>query len=422
MKILASILLAGLLLGCSTTETTKALLSEAPEINPETQTGRILRSLPPASKRAVVAVYDFEDQTGQHKPNDRIAEFSRAVTQGGAAILNQALVKAGEGTWFTVIERKGLSNLLKERQIISATREMYTGKKSKLPPMLYAGVILEGAIVSYESNTTTGGLGARYLGIGGNSEYRQDVVSIYLRAVNVKNGEILVSVDTSKTIFSTAVQGSMFKYVAFDEILELESGFTVNEPPQMAVRQAVESGVYALVMEGARKGLWTFANETAGRLAMQRYLARINDEPMPSIKDVAPVIMARPGDGIDSTLRKPIPQRQPIPMVQPRQPLPIPQPPAIAHMPEQLPQAIQQQPRPLPQISPNATPRRYTPSKVSKAPSSPTFNTARSQIPVNPAQRGTSNTSQLHRPRVGGDPTQVYCTSAGCFPFPPNGR
>jgi len=419
MKIKA-LCFALLLWGCSNTSISDSFMATPPEINPETQTEKILRTLPAAKRKAVVAVYDFSDQTGQHKQNDKLAEFSRAVTQGGAAILNQALVKAGEGGWFTVIERKGLDNLLKERQIIAATREQYTGKKSKLPPMLYAGVLLEGGIVSYESNTNTGGVGARYLGIGANTQYRQDVVTVYLRAVNVQNGEVLISVNTAKTIYSTAVQSNIFKYVAFDEILELETGFTVNEPPQFAVRQAIESAVYSLVMEGVTKGAWSFENERAGQLALQRYYARLNDESLPDEEDVESIRMVRPSDAIEGRDTGYVPPPSP-PVNTPRQPQPQPQAPA--------PQAQQQRsttPPPAPDrpfetrqagaaasIRPYQVPQTATPQRMASPPATPK---------VNPDRRYQSSGRPPVRRGVAGQPTQLYCTSAGCFPFPPNGR
>lgn len=266
---------------CSNEAFDEHMISKAPEIKSETASGKLLRSLPQARKKAVVAVYEFADQTGQHKPSDNFAEFSRAVTQGGMAILSESLTKAGNGNWFRVIERSGLDNLLRERQIIAATREQYTNSKTPLPPMLFAGLLLEGGIISFETNTVTGGFGARYLGIGGNTQYRQDIVTIYLRAINVQNGEVVLSTNASKTIFSSALSGSAFKFVAFDELLEIESGFTLNEPPQFAVRQAIESGVYSLIMEGVLKGVWEFDNPAQGRVALRKYL-ELRDGEVPS--------------------------------------------------------------------------------------------------------------------------------------------
>ena len=45
-------------------------------------------------------------------------------------------------------------------------------------------MILEGGIIGYDSNIETGGRGARTLGIGGQTQYRRDVVIVSLRAVS----------------------------------------------------------------------------------------------------------------------------------------------------------------------------------------------------------------------------------------------
>lgn len=402
--------MALLMLGaCSGESISSAFMSSEPEILAETESGKLLRGLPAAKRKAVVAVYDFEDQTGQHKPNDRLAEFSRAVTQGGAAIVTEALTKAGKGTWFRVIERKGLDHLLRERQIIAATREQYTTAGAKLPPMLYAGLLLEGGIVSYESNTVTGGLGARYLGIGGTTEYRQDVVTVYLRAVNVQNGEVLLSTNASKTIFSTALGGSVFKFVAFDEVLEIESGFTVNEPPQFAVRQAIESAVYSLIMEGAIQELWEFAEPTAGRLEVQRYYARVYGKPLPKTRDVQPVKLERsvqepaalhaPRKIMDNNVSAaPV---APV-MVAPVPVAPVPQRSVV--MEQENAEPVDTAPA---QVTPSAAPRQTLPHTL--------------QVPA--SQQGKPKyhpPSRYEEPVKNGAKTKLYCTPAGCYPFPPD--
>ncbi len=250
--------------------------SSPPVIEPETRLSKILRTLPEPKTRIVLSVYSFEDQTGQHKPNDRFGEFSRAVTQGGLAMLNKALLDAGNNQWFKVVERGGLQNLLQERSLIRAMREKYrlpTGEKlPDIGALLYSGVLLEGGVVGYESNVLTGGIGARYLGIGASTEYRRDVVTVALRAVKVDNGEVFLSIYTTKTIFSTGVQGGIFRFVAVDKLLESDAGFTINEPPQLAVRQAIEAAVYALIMEGTKKKLWDFDDPNDGKRAMAQYL------------------------------------------------------------------------------------------------------------------------------------------------------
>ncbi len=232
-----------------------------PTAEAATPSGERLRALAPPARRIDVAVYGFADQTGQHKPNEFFAEFSRAVTQGGDAVLIDVLKGVSGGRWFNPVERVGLQNLLTERNLIEQSHRAYRGTQSSpLPPLRFAGVILEGGIINYDSNVETGGAGARLLGIGASTQHRRDMVTVFLRAVSVNTGEILTSVTASKTIYSTLVQGSVFRFVATDEILEAEAGVSRNEPVGLAVRQAIELAVYRLVHEGAKNGLWRFAN------------------------------------------------------------------------------------------------------------------------------------------------------------------
>lgn len=247
----------------------------APTLGVTTRSQQSLQSLPPPARKVAVAVYGFNDMTGQFKPTDSGQTLSRAVSQGGGSILVKALQDAGQRQWFTVVERERLDNLLKERQIINEMRSRYLGEKSvntdALPAMLFAGVILEGGVVGFDTNTMTGGAGAAFLGVGGDVKYRQDTVTVYLRAVSVRSGEVLASVTTSKTIASYAISGSAFRYVGYKELLEAETGVTFNEPDQLALQQAVEKAVYALVMEGVELKLWDFADPIGGIVALDRY-------------------------------------------------------------------------------------------------------------------------------------------------------
>jgi len=220
-----------------------------------------LVGLPYPNQKTVVAVYSFPDETGQRKPSETLSSFSTAVTQGAVHILIEALRDAGKGNWFAVVERSGLDNLSKERQLVRNTFESYSGKEAStiLKPMLYAGMIMEGAIVGYDTNLRTGGSGARYLGIGMKNQYREDKVTVVLRAVLVQTGEVLLNVTATKTILSTAKGGDLFKFYEMGTTLvEAETGSTDNEPVSYAVRAAIEAAVYGLVMQGLEKEVWDF--------------------------------------------------------------------------------------------------------------------------------------------------------------------
>jgi len=208
------------------------------------------------SERVVVAVYGFTDKTGQRKPSDKLANISFAVTQGGESMLIEALKNAGEGTWFTVVERVGLDNLTKERQIIRQARDSVNDPK-QLRPMLFAGIILEGAIIGYDSNTLTGGAGARFLGVGPYTNYRQDVVTVTLRAVSVHTGEVLLSASTTKTIISTNYNVTYFKFLDMGtSSAEAEIGYSVNEPVTYAVKTAIEQAVLDIIKQGVDHKYW----------------------------------------------------------------------------------------------------------------------------------------------------------------------
>lgn len=243
----------------------------------KTQTQNLLNQLPAPQRPVAIAVYGFSDQTGQFKPSTTGQTLSRAVTQGAGSMLVKALQEAGNRQWFTVVERERLDNLLKERQIISEMRKRYLGEEqtdpNALPALLFAGVLLEGGIVGYDSNTVTGGAGAAFLGIGGRTEYRQDTVTVYVRAVSVRTGEVLTNVTASKTIASQAIGASAFRFVAFKELLEAEVGITSNEPDQVALQQAIEKAVYGLVLEGVQLDLWRFADMAAAGPLMETYRA-----------------------------------------------------------------------------------------------------------------------------------------------------
>jgi curli production assembly/transport component CsgG len=245
-------------------------LARPAEIVADTKTGIVLETLPPPRRKLDVSVYNFPDLTGQNKPNDNFAEFSRAMTQGASAVLIDVLTKAGGGAWFDVVERNDLQPLLQERQIIQNTRTAAEGDKApSLPPLRFAGILLEGGIIGYDSDQTTGGIGANYLGIGADTQYRQDIITVALRAVSVQTGRVLASVTTTKTIYSIQVHGLAFQFAAIDALLQAELGFTKNSPATLGVREAVQLAVYALIFEGVKNNLWQFKDRYAGEAFMR---------------------------------------------------------------------------------------------------------------------------------------------------------
>ncbi len=252
-------LIASILLLCSCSAFFNQPLEKKPaRVGEYSSSTNLLKGLPEAATPVEVAVYNFSDQTGQYKAIEAGSTFSTAVTQGGTTILIKALEDSG---WFIPIERENLSNLSTERNIIRNTKQEYiknlNPNEPPLPPLLYAGLILEGGIVSYDTNIVTGGIGARYFGVGSSARYRQDRITIYLRAVSTSNGEILKTIYVSKTILSQSLEANYFRFVKFQRLLEAETGITQNEPVQLAVKDAVEKAVHDLIVEGIQAGYWS---------------------------------------------------------------------------------------------------------------------------------------------------------------------
>lgn len=77
-----------------------------------------LASLAPREKPVRIAVYEIPDLTGKNKPNENIAEYSRAVTQGAEALVIQALTEVAKGRWFDVVERRFVERVLNERTLV----------------------------------------------------------------------------------------------------------------------------------------------------------------------------------------------------------------------------------------------------------------------------------------------------------------
>ena len=252
--------------GCASTKSDSVFYGETP-YTLETDTMKRLNKIPDLGQPQItIAVYNFPDRTGQRKPNDRFSQLSTAVTQGPEAwVINALKSVGGPNPWFIVLERQGLDAIIKERQLIRSTRELYDGEsdvKNQLQPLKFAGLIIEGGIVGYDSNITSGGVGARYFGIGVSEQYRTDQVTVSIRLVAVQTGEILLSTSATKTIASYSSGGGVFRFLDMStKALEVETGVATNEPVNYAIRTTIEHAVHNLIYEGIDKGLWKFKIE-----------------------------------------------------------------------------------------------------------------------------------------------------------------
>ena len=205
--------------------------------------------------RPVVAVYKFQDLTGQRKSIDGYASFSSAITQAPETYLIRALKQSN---FFRVVERYGIDHLVRERQIIRNTREKFSDETEQLP-LLFAGLIIEGGVVDYNTNLLTGGIGARYLGIGNSKQYREDTVVVSIRVVSVSTGEILLETLTTKTILSVGLSNDLFRYIADGtKLVEFETGNAMNESKSIALQSAIEIAIVNIIEQGIEKGFWSY--------------------------------------------------------------------------------------------------------------------------------------------------------------------
>lgn len=245
-----------LLPACS--NSTKGLIEEGATITETTKSGYKLHSLPKPLSRIVAAVYQFRDQTGQYREKDNGSSFSSAVTQGATPILMKAIQDSG---WFIPVEREGLQNLLTERKIIrSSFKQSNNRRKIATPALNPARILLEGGITGFDSNIRTGGEGAEYFGINASRQYREDFVTVHLRAIDIETGRVLTSVSTSKRLLSFEYRTGLFRYVKYKRLLGVEAGYTSNEPSHLCVTDAIEKAVHDLILKGIELKVWRFKN------------------------------------------------------------------------------------------------------------------------------------------------------------------
>ena len=316
-RVLISLSIVALLNGCAIIQSTGLT-----EVDPTLTTQRAgvkkeFDTIPaPAAGRPVsVAVYSFADKTGQRRPQANVASLSSAVTQGAETFLIQALQGVGGGQWFEVVERVGIDNLTKERLIIRQMREAYEGNNAKpLMPMQFAGMIIEGGIVGYDTTVNSGGAGMRIFGIGKQTQWSQDTVTISVRAVSVNTGKVLAVVTVQKTILSTADSATALRFFdAGTQAFEAEAGLTINEPGTYAVKAAIEMAVVELIKEGQRKSIWDFKSNV----------------PVAVAPPVAKPVVQPPV--ISSEIRKPEEKKDVVVQTQtPQTPTPIQESPAAA--------------------------------------------------------------------------------------------
>jgi len=264
------------------------------EFKPEVAENKLQKEFdnlpPPDGKKVAVAVYGFTDKTGQRRPTPGIASLSTAVTQGAEVFLIKALQDVGRGQWFEVVERVGIDSLTRERTLIRQMREAYEGANAKpLLPLHFAGIIMEGGIIGYDSSTESGGAAHRFLGVGTQTQYSKDTVTVSLRAVSVNTGKVLVAVTVTKIVYSTADSVAILKFLRQGTAaFEAETGLTINEPGTLAVKATVEAAVVELIREGERKGIWDFKKAQAKVQTPVAVTPKVEVIPAPTVTATQP--------------------------------------------------------------------------------------------------------------------------------------
>ena len=297
-KTILSLAIVAFLSGCASSSALREKITGEQFDAPVVETSKFLKKdvnklAPPASGPIPVAVYGFTDKTGQRKSMPNIASLSSAVTQGAESYLIKALQEAGDARWFLVLERVGLDNLIKERQMIRQMRDQYQGKDAKpLPPMMFAGIILEGGIIGYDSNTLTGGSGVRIFGIGASTQYQSDTVTVNLRTVSVSTGEVLTSVTVTKTVLSYMDKVTLLRFVNDGtNSLEGEVGGSINESINKAIDVAVQAAVVNTIQEGARKGHWAFREEFKTPMPPPNIIELLKSTPEAKVEEKKDVVV-----------------------------------------------------------------------------------------------------------------------------------
>lgn len=293
--VLGVVLITLLLTACS--QIPPSNVKSNARLTPASRITRDLTQLPEPKAKIAVAVYGFRDQTGQFKPSPD-SSYSTSVTQGATSMLVKALK---DSRWYFPVEREALQNLLTERKLVRAIESpTEKGKPAiNLPNLTTASLIIEGGVIAFESNVRTGGKGANYLGIGSSTQYRVDQVTVSLRSIDIRTGQVLNAVSVTKTIYSYQFSASIYKYTSYQSLLQAETGYTSNEPAQLAVREAIEAAVVHMTAQGVRDRVLELKDDAnINSPVIQLYLAEsVMNLSEDGRVDEGPIGFSVPGDG-----------------------------------------------------------------------------------------------------------------------------
>jgi len=117
----------------------------------------------------------------------------------------------------------------------------------------------------------------RILGIGPQTQYQADMITVSLRVVSVTTGEVLVSITTTKTVYSYMDKLGILRFVeSGTKAIEAEVGMGVNESGNRATSMAIQAAVVEMIREGQRKGYWEYDPKSVDAIEEQLKQAAAN--------------------------------------------------------------------------------------------------------------------------------------------------
>jgi len=243
IKITTPLMILILLTGCATNQ--KRI--KQPTYDENVYSQAFMKTFP--QEKLNVSIFEFKDYTGKYQGAlNGQSVYSKVVTQDPESVL---IAKLLASDWFNVLERTVLKNILTERKLSELSN------KEKLSKLEYSRYALAGGIIDYESNTLTGGLGAKYFGIGGSTEYRADQMTISLRLIDIETGSILSSTVLTDQVYSYGLSLGVFQFVSYKKLLEAEGGFTRNEPKILVLNSLLEESVKQLIQDSIELGIFS---------------------------------------------------------------------------------------------------------------------------------------------------------------------
>jgi curli production assembly/transport component CsgG len=94
-------------------------------------------------------------------------------------------------------------------------------------------------------------------------QYQEDVVTISIRAISTQTGEVLLTVNTQKTLLSYTAGVAIFKfYDNGTKNFESEIGLSQTEASIHCIKLATDLAVEQLIIQGEKKGMWQFKEKS----------------------------------------------------------------------------------------------------------------------------------------------------------------